>query len=374
MKTVSRVSRRNQSYFGRWWWTVDRGIFASILILIFIGAIMGFASSPAVAKRIGLDGQYFAYRQLFFLMLCLAVIVIISMLDVVTIRRLSVIGLLLALLLLMIVPFVGDEIKGARRWVRIAGVSIQPSEFMKPFFAVVSAWFFARRYITPGFAGYLLSTILYCFVIVLLLMQPDLGMVVTVTMMWVAQFFVAGLPVYAVMGLSMVGIVGLYAAYVFFPHVNKRIETFLNPEESDNYQVDKSLEAFQSGGITGVGPGEGTVKQFLPDSHTDFVFAVLGEEYGLFACLFVMSVFAYIVVKGFYRAMQEKDLFVSIAIVGLLTQFGVQSLINIGVSIHLLPTKGMTLPFLSYGGSSLLAIGIGMGMLLVLTRRRYGVL
>lgn len=366
------MDRTNRSYFARWWWTVDRGLFIAILLLAFLGVIMVVAASPPVATRIGLNEFYFVHRQMIFLPLAVLIAVVVSFLDPVLIRRFAVIGLLVCILMLMALPFAGAEVKGAKRWLYLGGMSIQPSEFVKPFFAVVSAWFFARRVVDGQFPGYQAAIALYALIVVLLAIQPDLGMTVTITAIWVAEFFVAGLPMYWVLALLLLAGLGIYGAYHLFPHVQKRIDTFFDPSTGDTYQVDRSLEAFQKGGLLGVGPGEGSVKRVLPDSHTDFVFSVLGEEFGIIACMVVLGIYAFILFRGFYRTWQEKDLFVGIAVVGLLTQFGAQALINMGVALHILPTKGMTLPFLSYGGSSSLALGIGMGMLLALTRRRYG--
>lgn len=366
------LDRTNRSYLARWWWTVDRGLFIAILLLVFLGGVMVAASSPPVATRIGLNEFYFVYRQMVFLPLALVIAIGVSFMDPVLIRRFAVLGLLACLVMLALLPFMGDEIKGAKRWLHVGGMSIQPSEFIKPFFAVVSAWFFARRVIDGQFPGYTAAILLYGLVVALLAIQPDLGMIVTITAVWLAEFFVAGLPMYLVIALLLLAALGIYGAYHVFDHVQKRIDTFFDPSTGDTYQVDRSLEAFQRGGLVGVGPGEGSIKRVLPDSHTDFVFSVLGEEFGVIACLVVLGIYAFILFRGFYRIWHEKDLFVGIAVIGLLTQFGAQALINMGVALHLLPTKGMTLPFLSYGGSSSLALGIGMGMLLALTRRRYG--
>lgn len=367
-----RLNRTNTTTVGRWWWTVDRYTLVALVVLVGIGAILVTAASPAVAERIGLDRFYFVKRQILFLVLSCAVMFGISLLNEVQVRRLAVVGFIGSLFLMLILPFVGYEVKGATRWVYIAGLSVQPSEFMKPCMAVVMAWIFSEGLKTPGFPGYRVAIGMYAFCVLLLLIQPDVGMAVTISVVWGIQFFLAGLPVIFVVILMVLGVAGAFAAYHIFSHVQARIDRFLDPASGDNYQVAKSLEAFQNGGILGQGPGEGRVKLHLPDSHTDFVFAVAGEEFGMILCLMIIALFAFIVLRGFWRVWNGRDLFIMLAVVGLLSQFGIQAVINMGVAVNMLPAKGMTLPFLSYGGSSLMAIALGMGMVLALTRLRYG--
>lgn len=367
-----RLSRTNTTTVGRWWWTIDRYTLLALAVLIGIGAVMVTAASPSVAERIGLDRFYFVKRQIVFLVLSCAVMFGISLLSEVQVRRLAVMGFLGSILLMLVLPLAGYEVKGATRWIYIAGMSVQPSEFMKPCMAVVMAWIFSEGLKTPGFPSWRVAIALYAAVIFLLLIQPDIGMAITVSVVWGVQFFLAGLPVIFVVALMGLGVAGIFGAYHFFSHVQTRIDRFLDPDSGDNYQVAKSLEAFQNGGILGQGPGEGRVKLHLPDSHTDFVFAVAGEEFGMIMCLMVIALFAFIVLRGFARVSKGRDMFVVLAVVGLLTQFGIQAVINMGVAVNMLPAKGMTLPFLSYGGSSLMAIALGMGMVLALTRLRYG--
>lgn len=366
------LDRTNTSLFGRWWWTVDRLNLAALVILMIIGSVMVAAGSPPVAKRLGLPGFYFVHRHQIFLALGFAAMIITSMLTPTMIRRLAVIGFLGSVVLLMLVPFIGDQTKGAHRWITIAGLSIQPSEFMKPCFAVVMAWVCAEHAKRVDFPGYKIAIGLYMLVAFLLVIQPDFGMTLTVTAMWGIQLFLAGLPMLWVVIFGISGLIGIFSAYHLLPHVAKRIDNFLDPSDGDNYQVSRSLEAFQSGGVFGRGPGEGEVKQFLPDSHTDFIFAVAGEEFGAVVCLIILAIFGFIVLRGLYRVSKENDLFIVLSVVGVLTQFGIQSIVNMGVSVNLLPAKGMTLPFLSYGGSSVVALAIGMGIMLALTKRRYG--
>jgi cell division protein FtsW len=339
-------------------------------MLIGIGAILSLAASPAVAERIGLEPFHFVRRQFFFLMPSVAILISVSILSPRAIRRLASIVFIVAAGLLVLTLLVGPEIKGARRWIALGSLSIQASEFIKPAFAVVSAWMFAEQCKGEGFPGKAAAVVLYATVVTLLLLQPDLGMAVVVSAVWFTQFFLAGLPMLWVIALGLAGLGGLVGAYLVFPHVASRVDRFLDPSSGDSYQVEKAIEAFMNGGVFGRGPGEGTVKEVLPDAHTDFVFAVAGEELGLAACLLIVALFAFIVLRGFGRLMQERSLFVLIAASGILVQFGTQAIINMASSLRMMPTKGMTLPFISYGGSSLLGLGLGMGMVLALTRHR----
>ncbi|HTH97764.1 MAG TPA: putative lipid II flippase FtsW [Stellaceae bacterium] len=367
------IARIDQSIIGRWWWTVDRWTVVAIIILCGFGSIMIFAASPAVATRIGASSFYFVKHQLLLLPLTMLVIFGISLQSPRMVRRTAAITLLLSLVLLAATFVVGTEIKGARRWVSLAGISIQPSEFVKPAFAVICAWLFAEQK-NPNrrLPGNAIAIGLYLLIAAMLLKQPDLGQTVVISTIWFVEFFLAGLPIILVGLVMMAGAGGLVGAYFLFPHVHSRIDRFLNPQNGDSYQVTRSLEAFANGGLWGTGPGEGTVKNYLPDAHADFVFAVAGEEFGLVVCLAVVVVFAFVVLRGLSRLLSEQNLYVVLAGTGLLVQFGLQAVINMASTLHMIPTKGMTLPFLSYGGSSLLALGVGTGMLLALTRKRYG--
>ncbi len=367
-----RLDRTNNSLLGRWWWTIDRYALGALVILICLGSVLVTAGSPPVAHRLNLPTFYFVHRHQIFLLLALLVMVATSLLPVVAVRRLAVLGFGISMVLMLLVPFIGVETKGAHRWLSIRGFSIQPSEFMKPCFAVVMAWVCAEKYRRVGFPGNKVAIALYALVVLLLLAQPDFGMTLTVTAMWCIQFFMAGLSFAWVLLLGVGGIGLVAGAYHFFPHVARRIDGFLDPTSGDNYQVAKSLEAFENGGVFGRGPGEGEVKRYLPDSHTDFIFSVAGEEFGMLACMIIVSIFAFVVLRALWRVGKENDMFLMLAVTGLAVQFGIQAVINMGVAVNLLPAKGMTLPFLSYGGSSVLAIGLGMGMMLAFTRRRFG--
>jgi cell division protein FtsW len=365
-----RFARIDQSPVARWWWTVDRWSFAALGLLIGFGVVLSLAASPAVAERIGYDRLHFVRRHLVLLPLAISVMFVVSLQPPRTIRRIAVIGFTIALVLLSLTFLIGAEIKGARRWINLPGLSVQPSEFVKPTFAVIGAWLFSEQKLRSGFPGNLISIVLFLVVAGMLIKQPDIGMAAVVAIVWFAQFYMAGLRLYWVLAGALAGIAGLVGAYLYLPHVKVRIDHFLDPSAGDSYQVNRSIEAFANGGLWGRGPGEGQVKEVLPDAHADFVFAVAGEEFGLIVCLVVVGLFAFIVLRGFSRLLQEGSLFVLLAATGLLIQFGLQAAINMASSLHLIPTKGMTLPFLSYGGSSLLALGLGMGMMLALTRRR----
>ena len=369
---MTPFTRADTSIMGRWWWTVDRWSLIAIAALMAFGALLAAASSPAVAERIGLDALYFIKRHFMLLPVAVALIVGVSALTPVQVRRVAVIAFLGCIVLLAATLVFGAEIKGARRWLSIAGFSLQVTEFVKPTFAVVAAWLFSEAAHDPRFPGRLVCTGLFALVIGLVIAQPDLGQAVVITAVWMAQFFLAGLPMWLVVGLVVLGVSGLVGSYFTLSHVASRIDRFLDPESGDTYQIERSIEAFSSGGLFGRGPGEGQVKAVLPDAHADFVFAVAGEELGLIITLVIVSLFAFIVLRGMARAMSENNLFILLAVSGLLVQFGIQALINMGSSLQLIPTKGMTLPFISYGGSSLLGIGLGLGMTLALTRRRTG--
>ena len=367
-----RFARIDQSPVARWWWTVDRWSLAALGMLIGFGVVMSLAASPPVAERIGYDGLHFVRRHLAMLPLAMGLMFAVSLQPPRTIRRIAVIGFAISLVLLALTFVIGVEIKGARRWINLPGLSLQPSEFVKPTFAVVAAWLFSEQKLRPRFPGNLICLALFLVVVAMLIKQPDIGMAAVVAAVWFAQFFMAGMRLYWVAAGALAGLGGLVGAYMYLPHVRVRVDHFLDPSTGDSYQVNRSIEAFANGGLWGRGPGEGTVKDVLPDAHADFVFAVAGEEFGVIVCLAIVALFAFIVLRGFSRMSQEGSLFVLLAATGLLVQFGLQAAINMASSLHLIPTKGMTLPFLSYGGSSMLALGLGMGMMLALTRRRLG--
>lgn len=364
------IARTDNSRLGRWWWTVDRWLLGAVSVLIAIGFLLITAASPAIADRLRQPSFYFVLKHAFYLVPTLGLMIGISMLSPRSIRRLITVIFVVTLAMLTLIPFIGQELNGARRWISLGGFSLQPSEFIKPAFAVMAGWLFACQHKDHQFPGYILSCAFCALIIGLLLLQPDLGMTVVVTLVWAAQFFMAGLPLSIVAVLFVVLIAGLFGIYLTFPHVTSRIDRFLDPSAGDNYQVQRSVQAFQNGGLFGTGPGQGEIKQVLPDAHADFIFAVSGEELGLLLTIGLVVLYGFILARGMWRARQSDDLFVMLAVSGLLVQFGGQALIHMGSSLQLLPAKGMTLPFVSYGGSSLLALGIGMGVVLGLTRQQ----
>ena len=369
---MSTLARTDKSLFGRWWWTVDRWMLAALIAIAAIGALLTLAASPAVAERIGLDSYHFVRRQFVFLPVSLVIMVVVSLMTPRGIRRLAVACAAFALLGMLATLVVGVEIKGATRWVHLAGLSLQPSEFLKPAFAVIAAWLFAESSTNASLPGNKLATGLFIVIAILLLLQPDVGMTAVVAAIWGVEFFLAGLPLVLVGMIAALFMGGIVGAYFTFSHVQGRIDRFLDPSSGEGYQVMRALEAFRSGGLFGRGPGEGRVKEVLPDAHADFIFAVAGEEFGLIACLVLLALFAFVVLRGFSRVLREDNLFILLAVAGLLVQFGLQVIINIASTLNMIPPKGMTLPFVSYGGSSTLALAIGMGMMLALTRERPG--
>jgi cell division protein FtsW len=370
---MAGISRADTSMLGRWWWTVDRWTLGAVGTLIGFGYIMMLAASPAVAERIGSSRDMFILKQVFFLAAAAAVVVAVSLLSPRGIRRLAIIGCIVALALTAATMGVGVEIKGARRWLSLPGLTVQPSEFLKPCFAIAAAWLIDESRRTPRFPGRVLAFGIFLVIALLLKAQPDVGMLAVITAVFLAQLYVAGLNV-IVVGIGMLGFGAAgVAAYFFFTHVQKRVESFLYPGNGigGDYQPRTALEAFGNGGFLGRGPGEGRVKDVLPDAHADFVFAVAGEEFGMVICLIIIGVFAFIVLRGMLRLLKEHDMFIVLSCTGLVTGFGLQAFINMASSLQLIPTKGMTLPLISYGGSSALAVALGMGMLLALTRRRH---
>ena len=373
---MSSLNRTDRSLIAQWWWTIDRWSLISILLLMMIGAILVMAASPAVADRLGLYSFYFVERHLIMLPLALILLFFVSLMSPRGVRRLALALFVLSIVLTALTLIGGVDIKGAKRWLRLFDISVQPSELLKPTFIVTCAWLFARDPQKPGLRNQgnnnLMAIILFGLSLTILLLQPDLGMVILLGIIWIMQFFMAGLSLFWVGAFAVLGLGGLLATYFIFPHVASRINRFFNPEAGDNFQIEKSLDAFERGGIWGQGPGEGIVKQVLPDAHADFIFAVAGEEMGLIFCLILLCLFGFIVLRGCSRLMSETNPFIVLAASGLFIQFGLQALINVGSALNLVPTKGMTLPFVSYGGSSLLAMGVAMGMALALTRKRRG--
>ncbi|GEO81823.1 cell division protein FtsW [Pararhodospirillum oryzae] len=363
-------TRLDTSLLGRWWWTVDWVLLGAIGLLIALGLLLILAAGPPAAGRIGAGTYHFVQRQIVFVPVAVVVMLAISVLPVLWVRRFAVMAFAFFMLALVATPFLGANVNGAVRWIPLGPFALQPSEFIKPTFAVVAAWMFAADRTQAQFPGTLISIGLMALVGALLVAQPDFGMTMVIASVWGTQFFLAGLSLFWVALLAATGIGGAVLAYHALPHVQSRVDRFLDPASGDQYQIRQSMRAFVEGGWFGRGPGEGRVKQYLPDAHTDFIFAVAGEEFGLFLCLLIVALFGFIIVRAAVRLRRETSLFVLLAAGGLLTQIGLQAFINMASSLSLIPTKGMTLPFISYGGSSLLSTALSMGMILALTRRR----
>jgi cell division protein FtsW len=364
------VSRANRSQFAEWWWTVDKYLLGAIVVLMLGGVVLSLAGSPAVAERLGYDSFHFVKRHVGFFVPALAVLIATSFLSPKGARRTAMVVLLISLGLMLATLFVGFEVKGSRRWINVAMISLQPSEFMKPAFVVVVAWLFAEGRTRTDIPATLFALILLFIAGSLLIAEPDFGQTSLISLTWFALFFMAGMSMVWIIALGILGIGGMVAAYFMLPHVAARVDRFLSPDTGDTFQVDRALDSILRGGWFGQGPGEGMVKRVLPDAHTDFIFAVAVEEYGILICLALVAVFALIVFRGLSRSATSEDPFVRLASAGLVVLFGVQSCINMAVNLHLMPAKGMTLPFISYGGSSMIAVAFGMGLLLALTRRR----
>jgi len=364
------ISRAQRTPFADWWWTVDKPMLAALIALMLAGIILSLAASPPVAARLGVDPFYFVHRHMMYLVPATAVLLGTSFLSPRAIRRIALIVFILSFLMVLATPFVGAEVKGARRWIVLMGVNIQPSEFLKPAFVILIAWLFAESAKKPEMPANTLALVMLGITVTALVRQPDFGQTMLIALVWGALFFMAGMRVIWVIGLAGSAIAGLAGAYFTVPYVMRRIQRFLDPASGDTFQIDTAIDAFRHGGWFGRGPGEGTVKRYLPDAHADFVFAVAAEEFGIVLCLIVVALFAFIVVRALTRAMRCDDPFARFGAAGLAILFGAQSAINMAVNLSLIPAKGMTLPFISYGGSSIISLAYGMGMLLALSRER----
>lgn len=364
------VTRAERTTFGEWWWTIDRWLLFSFVALMVSGFLFGLAAYPPVANKLGLPTFHFVNRQAAFLLFAGAIMIGTSFLNPRQVRRLALVLFLGGLAMVILTLFHGAEVKGARRWLNLPGFSLQPSEILKPAFVVMAAWAFSEGQSRKDMPSLSIAMLILPLAVVPLIRQPDLGQTILISAVWCGLFFLAGLHILWVIGLAGLGVSGLFLAYRFLPHVTDRIDRFLNKGNGDTFQTDMALESFLSGGWFGRGPGEGTVKRSLPDSHTDFLFSVIGEEFGAITCILVVLVFGFIVVRGMMRARASADPFCRMAGAGLIMLFGLQSFINMAVNLNLVPPKGMTLPFLSYGGSSLLSVALSSGFLLALTRKR----
>jgi cell division protein FtsW len=364
------VSRSDRGVFARWWFTVDRPLLSAVLLLMAIGVLISMAASPPVAARIGLNTFHFFKFQLAFLLPAVVLLISVSLLEPRQARRAAFLMLGLSLALMVAALFWGPEIKGAHRWINFGPIGLQPSELAKPSFVVIAAWFLAEHTKRPDMPGHVVAYLIFAIFVGLLVVQPDFGQTALVVLTFGAMLLIYGIPWILVLALAGLCASGVLAAYALVPHVTSRIDRFLNPDKGDTFQVDTATAAFQNGGLLGAGPGGGEAKQILPDAHTDFTFAVVGEEFGLIACIGLMLLFAFVVMRILQRAKIEPDPFPALALSGLGIVFGLQAIINMGVNVSLLPAKGMTLPLISYGGSSLIGVAFAMGMVLAFSRRQ----
>lgn len=366
-------SRTARSPFFEWWRSVDHLTLAFFVCLLGTGLILSMAASPAAAERLKLDDPfYFLYRHGIFVLMGFLGATLLSFFTTVNARRIAVMTLAASLVLLCLVQMTGYEVKGAKRWLSIGPFGLQPSEFAKPAFVVFAAWMFSVGKRDPGVPSVPIVFGAYLLLIFFLIQQPDFGQSFLVTVCFAAVFFFAGLSLGWMLFMLAGSVMAAFAAYVFMPHVQSRIMRFLSPAGEDNYQTERALEAISSGGFFGRGPGEGDVKFSLPDGHTDFIFAVTVEEFGFLISAIVMVLLAGFVIRCFRNALKLNDYFCQLAVAGLATMIGIQMLINLFVNLNMAPPKGMTLPFLSYGGSSMLALCFSVGLILSFTRRRPG--
>lgn len=367
---MSGISRSDNSLLARWWRNVDHWTLGSVGLLIGFGYILMMAASPAVAQRIGASRDVFIFKQVMFLSIAALTIIVVSMLSTEGIKKLSILGTFLAIVATAYTLVHGMDIKGAKRWIALPIMSLQPSEFLKPCFAIFTAWLLTQwkmRFYVPGI---LIALGFYGVILFILKSQPDIGMLAVITAVLLTQLFINGLNMFWIFSGFGGMVAAFIGAYIALPHVRSRVERFLHPEVGDHYQIDTALRAFGNGGLWGRGPGEGRVKDLLPDAHADFVFAVAGEEYGMVVCCIIIFLFCFIVARTLLKLIKEDDPFIILATSGLITGFGLQAFINMGSTLHLIPTKGMTLPFISYGGSSAISVALTIGMVLALTRRR----
>ena len=369
----SRYGRSDRSAAGRWFWEIDRVLLLMIAVLIGIGLIAVAAASPAAARRysggaVQFNELYYFYRQIGWIAISLPVMIIISMMPRERARRLSLAGAALCVVALAIVPIVGPEVNGARRWINFGLGQVQPSEFLKPFFVVSMAWLLSLKDSDKKLPLFAMSGMITAGISVLLMLQPDFGSTIIFMSVWIAMLAVAGLNMRILGGLAVAGLVGVVLAYFFYDVAQTRIDGFLFGE-GDNFQTENAMRTLTAGGLFGMGPGGGTRKFGLPEPHTDYIFSVIGEEFGLIACIIIASLYLAIVARVLIKLLDEESSFAILAAAGLAVQFGLQALINMAVNVQIAPSKGMTLPFISYGGSSMLALSIGMGLLLAFTRR-----
>lgn len=363
-------AREQKTPLAEWWWTVDRELLAAFFLLLTFGTVVSFAASPAVAEAHEWGTWYFVIRHVTFAFLAAGVLIAVSVLPHRLIRLAAVAALGASLVMLAATLVVGEEVKGATRWISVFGFSFQPSELVKPAFAVVAAWLFSERMVHRDMPGWQLATGLLLVIVAMLLLQPDVGQTALVMLTWSVLLFLSGISWWVILAMAAIGVGAMFAAYMLFPHVASRIDSFLNQADGSVYQVEKAIGSILEGGWFGRGPGEAITKRYLPDAHADYVFSAAAGEFGILFCLMLVVLIGFIVLRALRGALDQENLFARMAAAALATQFGMQSAINLGVNVNLLPPKGMTLPFVSYGGTSMLAVAFGMGMMLGLMRKR----
>ncbi len=364
-------SRAEKTPLAEWWWSIDKELLGALIMLLAIGVVLSFGASPAVAERIGVDEWHFVIRHAMFAALAVPVMIATSLLSQRQ-ARMAALGVLIVMVIMLWATLrFGTEIKGARRWLSLAGQSLQPSEFVKPAFAVIGAWLFSEYMIHRNVPGRLIATGIMMTIVGALLLQPDIGQTALVLATWAVLLFFSGISWWIIFGLAGAGGGLLVGAYVFFPHFARRIDTFLNPDGGGNtYQIDRALQSLMEGGWFGRGPGESMAKKLIPDAHADYVFSAAAGEFGILFCMGLVGLIGFIVVRALIAAQRQTSLFARLAASTIAVQFAMQSGINLAVNLNLIPPKGMTLPFVSYGGTSMIAVAFGMGLMLALTRTK----
>lgn len=364
-----KITRSRKSHISDWWWTIDKVQLGSIVLLIIFGIVLNLAASPPIAEKLSLNQYYFVKRQFLFFILGIFVMFFFSFLNLKNLRRLCLIIFITSLITIFFLNIFGTPIKGATRWLDLGIISVQPSEFAKPTFVVLISWFLSES-IVKTVPSKIISLMLYSLFAFGLILQPDIGQTILITLAASIIYFISGMPLIVGFIIFILSLIGIGLSYLYVDHFYQRLNIFFNPSLGDTYQIDTAYNAILQGGWFGVGPGEGVIKNILPDAHTDFIFAVAAEEFGLISCFIIISLFAFIVYRGLSRSLKQEDLFAKIATIGLTSLICIQVGINIAVNLGIVPTKGMTLPFISYGGSSALSIAMTFGLILAFTRQK----